>query len=60
MYKGFNQGSFTEEEDSVRLTSLFLVTSLAKLIFLKKLLFTPLTKQATLMGSFRVLSLPLS
>jgi hypothetical protein len=51
------QGSLTEREGSVRLTSLYL-TSLDQLVFILKILFTSFTKQGTLMRRSTVLSLP--
>jgi hypothetical protein len=51
------QGSLTEGEGSVRLTSLY---SFDQLLFILKVLFTSFTKQATLMRGTTVLSPPLS
>jgi hypothetical protein len=48
-----NQGSLTEGEGSVRLTS-----SLDQLLFILKILLTSFTKQATLMRRSTVLSCP--
>jgi hypothetical protein len=51
----FNQGSPTEGEGSVQLTSLY---SLDQLLFILKILLTSFTKQATLMRRSTVRSLP--
>ncbi len=59
MWRLFRQGTLTEVEGSVQMTS-FVKTSLDQLIFKLKKYFLPLLKkQATSMNSLTVLRLPL-